>query len=97
MAGPTLPRLLCKVPQHIQRTLINVPDQHRGAVAARVVEQGAGEEIEEEGATSSPSPGMKAGENSMSDQAEKEDELATVANLAIVGVTGGVGSQFPNM
>ena len=97
MAGHTLPRLLCKVPQHIQRTLINVPDQHRGAVAARVVEQGAGEEIEEEGVTSSPTPGMKAGENSISDQVEKEDELTTVANLAIVGVTGGVGSHFPYM
>ena len=97
MAGPILPRLLCKVPQHIQRTLINVPDQQRGAVAARVIEQVPGEEIEGEGATSSPSPGMKAGENSMSDQAEKEDELATVANLAIVGVTGGVGSHFPTM
>ena len=97
MAGPTLPRLLCKVPQHIQRTLINVPEQHRGAVAARVVEQGAGEEIEEEGATSSPGPGMKAGENSMSEKAEKEDALATVANLDTVGVTGGVGSHVPNM
>ena len=97
MAGHTLPRLLCKVPQHIQRTLINVPDQHRGAVAARVVEQGAGEEIEEEGATRLPRTGMKAGENSMSDQAEKEDESAKVANLATVGVTGGGGSLFPNM
>ena len=97
MAGHTLPRLLCKVPQHIQRTLINVPDQHRGVVAARVVEQGAGEEIEEEGATSSPRTGMKAGENSISDPVENEDELTTVANLAIVGVTGGVGSHFPYM